>query len=550
MKRQTTLKILLALIPCAMASATVIHIPADYPTIQQGIDAGVNGDTVLVQPGTYYENINFNGHNIKLGSLFLTTGDQSYISQTVIDGDSSGTVVSFISGEDLSACITGFTITNGYTDSYGGGVLCMNNSNPLICYNIIEDNISNNSGAGICGRQSSPEILKNTISNNRIYNIYWGDGGGIHIYESSSLIKGNTISDNYCYCGAGAISCFSSNPMIIENVISGNNTVGPAAGLLCHQSQPVIRDNEFTANISSADEGGAVACYSSSMIFERNFVAYNISGFRGGGIFNNYSDSYIRNNVIVHNRCAEDGAAINCRRTWSWSNPTIINNVIYGNEAGGNGGALTIVYADPIISNTIMWNNSPDEINRDDLSNPVITYSNIQGGWEGEGNIDVDPLFRNVAGNDYHLMATQCGDPYDSPCIDTGNPLLQDSLLDCGWGLGGLPSDMGAYGGGDSATVGVIGNNSHLPGNFALMQNYPNPFNSGTEIRYFIVKPDRVTLTVYDLLGREVRILVDDFRQAGFHTTTFDATDLSSGMYFCRLQVGEAVETKPMVLLR
>jgi hypothetical protein len=550
MKRFSIAMISLTAIAFIKVSATIIDIPADYPTIQQGIDASAGGDTVLVQTGTYVENINFNGHNIVLGSLFLTTGDESYISSTVIDGDSAGTVVSFVSGEDTSACITGFTITNGYTDGYGGGILCQNNSNPLIRYNIIENNISNNSGAGICCRQSSPKIHKNTISNNRIFNIYWGDGGGIKIFESGSLIKGNIISDNYCYCGGGAISCFSSNPMILENVISGNNTVGPAAGLLCHQSQPVIRDNEFTANISSADDGGGVACYSSAMIFERNFVADNSSGFRGGGIFNNYSDSYISNNIIVHNQCSEDGAAINSRRTWTWSNPTIINNVIYGNTAGGTGGALAIVYADPIISNTIMWNNTPNEIDRDDLSNPSITYSNIQGGWQGQGNIDLAPLFRNIANDDYHLMSIACGDSANSPCIDAGNPDIIDSLLDCSWGLGGSRSDMGAYGGGDSVTVGIAGNNFPLPDKLTLSQNYPNPFNCETKIQFSIVKAMEVRLSVYDLLGREVKTLIDEYRQAGVHTVNFDSRGLSSGLYYYRLQVGEAVKTKRMVLLK
>ena len=61
----------------SITSATVINIPADYATIQAGIDASSDGDTVLVQPGTYVENINFNGHNVVLGSLFLTTGDTS-----------------------------------------------------------------------------------------------------------------------------------------------------------------------------------------------------------------------------------------------------------------------------------------------------------------------------------------------------------------------------------------------------------------------------------------------------------------------------------------
>ena len=69
-------KIICATIVSGLAlssSATIINIPADYPTIQQGIDASVDGDTVLVQPGTYVENINFNAHNIVLGSLFLGT---------------------------------------------------------------------------------------------------------------------------------------------------------------------------------------------------------------------------------------------------------------------------------------------------------------------------------------------------------------------------------------------------------------------------------------------------------------------------------------------
>jgi hypothetical protein len=91
--------VLLVFAPFSMASATIINVPADSSTIQGGINGSSNGDTVLVQPGTYVENINFNGHNIVLGSLFLTTGDTIYISTTIIDGDSAGTVVTFESGE-------------------------------------------------------------------------------------------------------------------------------------------------------------------------------------------------------------------------------------------------------------------------------------------------------------------------------------------------------------------------------------------------------------------------------------------------------------------
>jgi len=98
----------------------VIYVPDDYPTIQEAINASWDTDTILVRPGTYYECINFGGRSIVLGSLFLTTGDTSYISSTIIDGDSLGTVVTFSGGEDSTTVITGFTITNGYAAGGAG----------------------------------------------------------------------------------------------------------------------------------------------------------------------------------------------------------------------------------------------------------------------------------------------------------------------------------------------------------------------------------------------------------------------------------------------
>ncbi len=85
---------------------------------------------------------------------------------------------------------------------------------------------------------------------------------------------------------------------------------------------------------------------------------------------------------------------------------------------------------------------------------------------------------------------------------------------------------------------------------FNLYQNYPNPFNPSTSIEYRVGSDEYVTLKVYDLLGREVAILVDEYAPAGRYEVDFDGSKFSSGVYFYRLQAGEFRETRKMVLLR
>ena len=179
-----------------------------------------------------------------------------------------------------------------------------------------------------------------------------------------------------------------------------------------------------------------------------------------------------------------------------------------------------------------------------------ITYSNVEGGFPGDGNIDSDPLFRDPVYKDFHLMSTDCGDPYDSPCIDAGDPYLADNLLDCSWGLGGIRSDMGAFGGGDSLVTGIMNDAPLIPGDFVVFQNYPNPFNANTTIRFILPKAGDVELAIYDMLGRKIEVIIDEYMEAGIHNVDFDASSLSSGVYFYRLQAGDVAETKRMVLLK
>ena len=271
--------------------ATVIYVPTDYTTIQAGINASSNGDTVLVLSGTYYEKINFNGHNIVLGSLFLTTGNPSYISETIVDGYSSGSVVTFNSGEDNSAVITGFTIQNGY-EIRGGGIYCLN-SNPVISYNIIS-------------------------GNNAHEDINWnGRGGGIYCNNSDPDIIGNSISGNNAVYDGGGICCDYSNPVIIDNIIWGNSTdYGYGGGICLSASSPTVVNNTITQNRSEA--GGGISC------------GYN-------------SDATLTNNIFWADSSLFGGVEINVEN----SSPTVTYCDIQGGWAGETNIDCDPIFCDP-----------------------------------------------------------------------------------------------------------------------------------------------------------------------------------------------------------
>jgi len=96
----------------------------------------------------------------------------------------------------------------------------------------------------------------------------------------------------------------------------------------------------------------------------------------------------------------------------------------------------------------------------------------------------------------------------------------------------------------------IISINVGVPANFYLSQNYPNPFNPSTNIDYSIPQASKVSLKIYDILGREVVSLVDEFKEAGTYTVTFDASNLPGGIYFYTIAAGNFMETKKMSLVK
>ena len=89
-----------------------------------------------------------------------------------------------------------------------------------------------------------------------------------------------------------------------------------------------------------------------------------------------------------------------------------------------------------------------------------------------------------------------------------------------------------------------------LPARYSLGQNYPNPFNPSTTIKFELPKSSHVTLSVYDILGRQVSVLINERRDAGLHEVKFDAASLASGVYFYRLQAGSYVQTRKLLILK
>jgi hypothetical protein len=209
-----------------LADARIRYVPGEYSTIQEGINDCSGGDTLLVDPGTYFENITFNGQYLVLASTFLTTGNPDFINSTVIDGGGLGPVVRFENGEDSRAVITGFKITNGLSDD-GGGIFC-NNSSPVISKNLITQNETfyglwpYGQGAGIFCDNSEATIINNQIIGNFANGTNGGRGGGIFCLDSAPDIINNTICGNEAVWFGGGICSINSNAVIANCILWGN----------------------------------------------------------------------------------------------------------------------------------------------------------------------------------------------------------------------------------------------------------------------------------------------------------------------------------------
>jgi len=370
------------LISFSPLSASIINVPEDHETIQAGIDASRNGDTVLVQPGIYRENITFHERRITLASLFLTTGDETYIDSTIIDGGGDGTVVVIEGIRGNSSALTGFTIQNGNTRECGGGVY-LHNSNTSLSHLIIRSNRS------------------------------WQYGGGLYFCAPDSFVIRNiTVQNNTSQSGGGGIYNAGSGATLVDVHILNNETRGYGGGF-----GGGYRTYFFGGSIvgNTGQYGGGIGLGSGpSVTITEMLIMGNHSSSYGGGLYiSGNSGVQISKSLLIGNssdRCG-GGAYVVSGRDKVFTNVTIATN--YAPSGGG-------IFADSrsYLRNCIIYKNGQTNIStRANTLN--VAYSDVEGGVDGvdvigEGNIDANPQFVN-SGFDFNLTM-------DSPCIDSGDP--------------------------------------------------------------------------------------------------------------------------------
>lgn len=394
----------------SVSKAAILHVPADQASIQGAINAAANGDTVLIAPGTYFENIDF------LGKAITVTSEQGP-AVTIIDGGSSGPVVTFAASETVQSVLSGLTLQHGQGTSaagYNGGGVHIQNASPTISGNVIKNNTAGSNGGGISVQSGSPVITNNTISNNsQIPGWSGGVGGGLYISGTgAALVIGNTIANNQETQGSGGgIGINAASPVIQKNVIRGN---------------------------SAYSQGGAIYVINNSSASVVENLIVNNTGATGGGVYwlvpSGGGPPSLVSNTFSGNSASTQGSAVYA--SGFGSSARLINNIILS-SAGASA-----LYCD------VTYSQTPPIVRANDVfASAGQAYAgscNVLNGTNG--NISADPKFRNASADDYHLLS-------GSPVIDTGisdqsllpTDLDGNSRIQDGDGNGTAVVDMGAY---------------------------------------------------------------------------------------------------------
>jgi hypothetical protein len=323
--------------------------------------------------------------------------------------------------------------------------------------------------------------------------------------------------------------------------------------------------------------GGLYSYLGGDFLLKNLIVRHNRAEWYGGGIALSSSRRAELQNVLIHHNELDTsrgewpeggGAGLYVSKRVVLKSVTVVDNQVRspGSDAGAGGlfvgGRYPIDHSNSTLLNSLIHNNSPRNVGLANSYNTLtVIHSNIQSGKSGihqpekshvnwlEGNIDADPRFLGGEPFDYRLTR-------HSPCIDSGTPFYvwkEDTLIDLtpDQYLASAP-DMGAF---EFDPDTRVESNNKQPAQFRLEQNYPNPFNPTTTIRYALPEACHVKLTIMDILGRTVAVLIDEQQRAGRHDILWDGKDengsmVASGVYVYTLTAGDSKERKKLLLVR
>ncbi|MEW6443866.1 MAG: right-handed parallel beta-helix repeat-containing protein [bacterium] len=281
------------------------------------------------------------------------------------------------------------TFTDNEAQDEGGGIYINNGSTPLVTGCTFTGNSAILGGAGVGIESSSPTITGCTFSGNETTSSGSYGGGALLVSVSAApVIESCTITGNTSATIGGGISCqYWANPTVTGCTIEGNTAPFGGGLSFAEDSTGTVAGSRVTGN-DAEDGGGAAAFLQSSPTFTNCEITGNTAGGDGGGAF------YVSNGAL-----------------------SVVNSTISGNSATGPGGAVGMLLSTVSIANSILWGDTAggtaNEIDVWSGDSPLISYSDVQGGWDGDGNINLNPLF--VGGGDFHLSLI-------SPCIDAGDP--------------------------------------------------------------------------------------------------------------------------------
>jgi hypothetical protein len=485
------LNVLLLLVAVmGVVRARVIRVPGDSVDIQGGLNLARNGDTVLVAPGTYCENIVWPG----LDGIRLLS--EAGAETTIIDGRDSGRVITMNAISYSPATeVRGFTTTQGRVLSYpgnGAGVWCT--GAPVFAANRIVNNLCFTMGyGGGVYAVGSPTFVRNLIA----WDTIWSPGGGGWRYGAG-----------ICCLGAGV---FYQN-VFLEN--AAFDTFGGGfwyGGALYLAGSGIVFNNLFLRNQAGATTGG---------------FAY------GGALCIDSGSACVANNTFVANKCSTAvpyGGAIYIANTRT---AVIKNNIIVQNVANGIapfGGGIAC---------------RPDT-----LDTLVFGYNDVQGNLPadyfacrpGIGALALDPQFVAGGPGDYLLSQVAAGQPANSPCVDVGDTLLMNSPLNLDSLIrrrttrtDSVPDadaiDIG-YHYATEADVGVAQDLMPVNGNPAGLEVCPNPVRGPAQIAYVLARGGHVSVRLYDAAGREQASLFSGRQTRGRQRLAL-APLLAPGVYF------------------